>query len=329
MDLRVFTEPQQGASYDDLLRVARTAEDAGYDAFFRSDHYLVMGDGDGLPGPTDAWVTLAGLARETRRIRLGTLVTAGDVPAARRPRHQRGPGRRDERRPRRARPGHRLVRAGARGLRHRRSRRSASGSTASRSSCRSSPGLWDADGPFTFRRRALHAGRRAGAAQAGAATAPAGDRRRRRARGGHPASRRPTPTSSTCRSPRWPTPARSSAGSARRRRSTGRDLVLSVAQVLCCGRDDAEVARRAAAIGRSVDDLRANGVAGTPGRGGRPAGGVRRPRRDTGLPAGARPGRPRPRRAGRGRGAPAAGVKRTPGVGWVAPARRRRDVAFP
>ena len=63
MDLRVFTEPQQGASYDDLLRVARTAEDAGYDAFFRSDHYLVMGDGDGLPAPTDAWVTLAGLAR--------------------------------------------------------------------------------------------------------------------------------------------------------------------------------------------------------------------------------------------------------------------------
>src|SRR5918994_674038 len=76
MDLRVFTEPQQGATYDDLLLVARTAEDAGYDAFFRSDHYLVMGDGDGLPGPTDAWVTLAGLARDTSRIRLGTLVTA-------------------------------------------------------------------------------------------------------------------------------------------------------------------------------------------------------------------------------------------------------------
>ena len=77
MDLRVFTEPQQGASYDDLLRVARNAEDAGYDAFFRSDHYLVMGAGDGLPGPTDAWVTLGGLARETSTIRLGTLVTAG------------------------------------------------------------------------------------------------------------------------------------------------------------------------------------------------------------------------------------------------------------
>ena len=75
MDLRIFTEPQQGATYDDLLAVARTAEDAGYDAFFRSDHYLAMG-GDGLPGPTDAWTTLAGLARETSRIRLGTLVTS-------------------------------------------------------------------------------------------------------------------------------------------------------------------------------------------------------------------------------------------------------------
>lgn len=72
----MFTEPQQGASYDDQLAVARTAEECGYDAFFRSDHYLFMGDGDGLPGPTDAWVTLAGLARETSTIRLGTLVTA-------------------------------------------------------------------------------------------------------------------------------------------------------------------------------------------------------------------------------------------------------------
>ncbi|MEY9938379.1 LLM class F420-dependent oxidoreductase [Streptacidiphilus sp. MAP5-3] len=75
MDLRIFTEPQQGASYDTLLRVAKATEDLGYDAFFRSDHYLAMG-GDGLPGPTDAWTTLAGLARETSRIRLGTLMTA-------------------------------------------------------------------------------------------------------------------------------------------------------------------------------------------------------------------------------------------------------------
>nr|WP_306237869.1 LLM class F420-dependent oxidoreductase [Ornithinimicrobium sp. HY1745] len=74
--LRIFTEPQQGVTYDDQLRAARTAEDAGFDAFFRSDHYLAMGEGDGLPGPTDAWVTLAGLARETSRIRLGTLVSS-------------------------------------------------------------------------------------------------------------------------------------------------------------------------------------------------------------------------------------------------------------
>lgn len=76
VDLRIFTEPQQGASYDDLLRVARAAEDAGYDAFFRSDHYLAMGEVSGEPGPTDAWTTLAGLARETSRLRLGTLVTS-------------------------------------------------------------------------------------------------------------------------------------------------------------------------------------------------------------------------------------------------------------
>jgi F420-dependent oxidoreductase-like protein len=75
MQLRIFTEPQQGASYDTLLAVARAAEDFGFDAFFRSDHYLKMGLVSGLPGPTDAWVTLAGLARETARIRLGTLMT--------------------------------------------------------------------------------------------------------------------------------------------------------------------------------------------------------------------------------------------------------------
>lgn len=74
MDFRIFTEPQQGASYDDLLAVARASEELGFEGFFRSDHYLVMGGGDGLPGPTDALLTLAALARETSRIRLGTLV---------------------------------------------------------------------------------------------------------------------------------------------------------------------------------------------------------------------------------------------------------------
>src|SRR5580693_1160625 len=78
MDLRVFTEPQQGATYDDLLSMAQATEAAGLDAFFRSDHYLVMGNSARAEvGPTDAWTTLAALARETSRIRLGTLLTAG------------------------------------------------------------------------------------------------------------------------------------------------------------------------------------------------------------------------------------------------------------
>ena len=76
MLLRIFTEPQQGASYDQLLAVALTAEEEGFDAFFRSDHYLRMGAGDPGPGPSDAWTTLAGLARDTTAIRLGTLVTS-------------------------------------------------------------------------------------------------------------------------------------------------------------------------------------------------------------------------------------------------------------
>jgi F420-dependent oxidoreductase-like protein len=76
MELRVFTEPQQGATYDDLLRVALETERLGFGAFFRSDHYVHMGSVSGLPGPTDAWITLAGLARETSTIRLGTLMSA-------------------------------------------------------------------------------------------------------------------------------------------------------------------------------------------------------------------------------------------------------------
>ncbi|KRD05692.1 LLM class F420-dependent oxidoreductase [Mycobacterium sp. Root265] len=75
LDFRVFVEPQQGASYADQLAVAQAAEQLGYSAFFRSDHYLAMA-GDGLPGPTDSWVTLAGIARETNTIRLGTMVTS-------------------------------------------------------------------------------------------------------------------------------------------------------------------------------------------------------------------------------------------------------------
>lgn len=83
MEYTIFTEPQQGFSYDDQLAFALAAERHGFDAFFRSDHFMRMGDGDPLPGPTDAWTTLAGLARETSRIRLGTLVSSAThrVPA--------------------------------------------------------------------------------------------------------------------------------------------------------------------------------------------------------------------------------------------------------
>ncbi|HPX38006.1 MAG TPA: LLM class F420-dependent oxidoreductase [Mycobacterium sp.] len=75
MDFRVFVEPQRGATYNDQLNVAKAAEALGFSAFFRSDHYLAM-KVEGLPGPTDSWITLAGLARETSTIRLGTLVTS-------------------------------------------------------------------------------------------------------------------------------------------------------------------------------------------------------------------------------------------------------------
>jgi F420-dependent oxidoreductase-like protein len=76
MDLRIFTEPQQGASYATLLAVAQRAERLGFSGFFRSDHFLKMGGASGLPGPSDAWTTLAGIARETSTIRLGTLVNS-------------------------------------------------------------------------------------------------------------------------------------------------------------------------------------------------------------------------------------------------------------
>jgi F420-dependent oxidoreductase-like protein len=81
MQLRIFTEPQQGARYQTLLAVARTAEECGFDGFFRSDHFLAdekfpTGGPGGLPGPSDAWITLAGLAVQTSRLRLGTLMTA-------------------------------------------------------------------------------------------------------------------------------------------------------------------------------------------------------------------------------------------------------------
>jgi alkanesulfonate monooxygenase len=74
VDCRIFTDPSNGATYTELLQSAQLVEQQGYAGFFLSDHYIAFA-GDGLPGPTDIWTTLAGLARETSSIRLGSLVT--------------------------------------------------------------------------------------------------------------------------------------------------------------------------------------------------------------------------------------------------------------
>jgi F420-dependent oxidoreductase-like protein len=77
MDIRIFIEPQQGATYEDQARAAVATETAGLDGFFRSDHYLAMGDHYRHDvGPTDTWVTLGAIARETSRIRIGSLLSA-------------------------------------------------------------------------------------------------------------------------------------------------------------------------------------------------------------------------------------------------------------
>jgi F420-dependent oxidoreductase-like protein len=76
MRLRVLLEPRYGATYQQILAMARAAEEAGFDAFFRSDHYLGIDVTDASYAPTDSWTTLAGLAVQTQRIRIGTLVTA-------------------------------------------------------------------------------------------------------------------------------------------------------------------------------------------------------------------------------------------------------------
>ncbi len=76
MQVCIFTEPHRGATFADQLRFARHVEERGFDGFFRADHYQAMGDDDGYPGPTDAWVTLGAIAQATSRIRLGTLVSS-------------------------------------------------------------------------------------------------------------------------------------------------------------------------------------------------------------------------------------------------------------
>ncbi|MEU4359188.1 LLM class F420-dependent oxidoreductase [Streptomyces virginiae] len=264
MDLRIFTEPQQGASYDTLLTVAKATEDLGFDAFFRSDHYVRMGTADGLPGPTDAWITLAGLARETSRIRLGTLMTAGTfrlpgVLAIQVAQVDQMSGGRIE------------LGLGA-GWFEEEHKAYGIPFPADRMSRLEEQlaivtGLWATAPGATFD----YAGDHYRVENSPALPKPV------QARipvlvGGHGAKR--TPRLAARYADEFNMPFASIADSARQfgrvreaAEQAGRgpdDLVYSNALVVCVGKDDAEVARRAAAIGRDVDELKANGLAGSP-----------------------------------------------------------------
>ncbi|MEU0601650.1 LLM class F420-dependent oxidoreductase [Streptomyces sp. NPDC006393] len=264
MDLRIFTEPQQGATYDTLLAVAKATEDLGFDAFFRSDHYLRMGDADGLPGPTDAWITLAGLARETRRIRLGTLMTAATfrlpgVLAVQVAQVDQMSGGRVE------------LGLGAGWFE---AEHAAYGIPFPKDKfdrleeqLAIVTGLWATEAGKTFDFRGKHYE----LVDSPALPKPA------QAKipvlvGGHGPTRTPRlaaqyadefniPFASVEDSERQFGRVRSAADAAGRGAD---DLICSNALVVCVGRDDAEVARRAAAIGRGVDELKANGLAGSP-----------------------------------------------------------------
>ncbi|WAZ24690.1 LLM class F420-dependent oxidoreductase [Streptomyces cinnabarinus] len=264
MDLRIFTEPQQGATYDTLLTVAKATEDLGFDAFFRSDHYVKMGSVDGLPGPTDAWITLAGLARETKRIRLGTLMTAGtfrlpgvlaiqvaqvDQMSGGRIELGLGAGWFEEE--------HQAY--GIPFPKERVARLEEQLAIVT--------GLWATDPGKTFD---FH-GTYYDLTDSPALPKPVQSRIPVLI-GGHGATRTPRlagqyadefnmPFASIQDSERQFGRVRAAAEAAGR----GTDaLTYSNALVVCVGKDDAEVARRAAAIGREVDELRTNGLAGSP-----------------------------------------------------------------
>ncbi|MGW6703950.1 LLM class F420-dependent oxidoreductase [Streptomyces sp. NPDC054956] len=264
MDLRIFTEPQQGASYDTLLSVAKATEDLGFDAFFRSDHYLRMGSADGLPGPTDAWITLAGLARETKRIRLGTLMTAGtfrlpgvlaiqvaqvDQMSGGRVELGLGAGWFEEEHKAYGIPfpAERLARL--------------------EEQLEIVTGLWATEVGATFDYAGVHY-----QVENSPALPKPVQAKIPVLIGGHGAKRTPRlaaqyadefnmPFASIADSERQFGRVRAAAEGAGRKAD---DLVYSNALVVCVGKDDAEVARRAAAIGRDVDELKANGLAGSP-----------------------------------------------------------------
>ncbi|MGV9717360.1 LLM class F420-dependent oxidoreductase [Rhodococcus pyridinivorans] len=266
MELRIFTEPQQGATYDDLLAVAQTAERLGYGAFFRSDHYLAM-NAEGLPGPTDAWITLAGLARDTSTIRLGTLVTSAtfrypgplaisvaqvDAMSGGRVDFGFGAGWFEEE--------HLAYGIPFPTLKERFDRFEESLAVIT--------GLWDTPEGETFSYEGEHVR---------IENSPALPKPHQRP---HPpivmggAGKKRTPALAARYADEFNVPFKSldetkvlfeCVRSACR--DAGRDpeeLTYSNALVLCCGRDEDEIARRAARIGREVDELRENGLAGTP-----------------------------------------------------------------
>ena len=286
MDLRIFIEPQQGADYDDQLRVARTAEDAGYDAFFRSDHFLAMGEASGEPGPTDSWLTLAGLARETSTIRLGTLVTSAtfrlpgplaiavaqvDRMSGGRVELGLGAGWFEAE--------HTAYGIPFPGVGERFDRLTEQLEIIT--------GLWRTLPGERFDYAGAHYTLTDSPALPKPVQQPAppvivgGTREAAHPDAGRPVRRR-VQRRRSCRPTRPPRQFERVGGACREIGRDPAELVRSTAQPIAVGRDDDEVARRALTIGRDVADLKANGLAGTAGRGGGPAGPV----------AGARPGSP-------------------------------------
>jgi alkanesulfonate monooxygenase len=266
MLLRIFTEPQQGATYDDLVTVAQAAESLGFDAFFRSDHFLAIG-GDGLPGPTDSWVTLGAIARETNRIRLGTLLTAAtfrypgplavavaQVDAMSGGRVELGLGAAwydDE---------HTAYGIAFPPLGERFERLEEQLAVIT--------GLW-ATPPgerFSFR------GKHYELADSPALPKPVQTPGPPIIIGGGGQRRTPRLAAAFAHEFNLPFTSASDTGDQFERVrsacwSAGRDpasMVLSTAQVVCCGRNEAELAARASAIGREVAELRQNGLCGTP-----------------------------------------------------------------
>ncbi|WP_344857932.1 LLM class F420-dependent oxidoreductase [Planomonospora alba] len=265
MKLRIFTEPQQGATYDELLAVARTSERLGFDAFFRSDHYVRIGPGDPGPGSTDAWVTLAGLARETSTIRLGTLVTPAtfrlpgplaisvaqvDQMSGGRVELGLGTGWFDAEH---AAYGIPFPPIGERFARF-------------EEQLEIITGLWTTPAGTTFSFEGAHYR----LADSPALPKPVQSPRPPIIIGGFGAKR--TPRLAARFADEYNLPFRTledtAVGFSRVREACekeGRsDMVLSVAQVVCVGADEAEIARRAGAVGRDPAELRENGLAGTP-----------------------------------------------------------------